>query len=183
MASVIGRKYLNRENWSRVVEFKSAYTELNGTGLEGMAGLLYLKRLTKPLVTKCFANNFKIADDGYFWMQIAPEGKNWWLTVMVDDRKNILQYYFDITRSNFVMGRDSYFEDLMLDVVVLPNGENILLDQDELDVALKLGNITGEEYKLAGDTAREIQDNLSARFQDLQTFTLQTLETLLEKLS
>jgi len=38
---------------------------------------------------------------------------------------------------------------LYLDVVALPNGDYYTLDQDELDAALKFGEITREQYDLA----------------------------------
>lgn len=179
MSCTVDKKYLSRDGWSRVVRSRFVCREIK----EGMAGLLYLEKVTKPLVTKCFADNFTIVDDGYYWMQIAPRDANWWLTVMLNERKEIVQYYFDITRTNVLRGRDSWFEDLMLDVVVLPDGTSVLLDQDELDMALEQGNITKAEHSLASRMATEIQMAFPVRFDELQGFVIKIRDELLAELA
>ncbi len=48
------------------------------------------------------------------------------------------------------------FDDLYLDVVLLPNGKIYVLDEDELEDAYKSGDVTKEEYELAWYTTKWI---------------------------
>ncbi|MNY57911.1 hypothetical protein D3C86_1941790 [compost metagenome] len=51
-----------------------------------------------------------------------------------------------------------WFDDLYLDVVILPGGQSFLLDAEELEDALKRGLITQEDFDLAWDEANKLMD-------------------------
>ena len=77
------------------------------------------------------------------------------------DKKNILLYYFDITKEN---GFDKevnspYYNDLYLDIV-LKNNNIRILDEDELELALKEKNINNEDYELAINTKNKLINSL-----------------------
>lgn len=132
--------------------------------------MLLLEKTRNPLETTLLRQKLIIADDGYLWMQIAPQNANWWLTVMFDESHELIQYYFDITKGNILCGEESRFYNLFLDVVALPDERAALLDRDELDEARSEGAVTENEYALACQTAamlmREIPQNIGclARF-------------------
>ena len=89
--------------------------------------------------------------DGFYVMEIISKTENYALRIFFDDKKQVVEYYFDIIKS---CGIDSeskipYFYDLYLDVTLLPNGKINVLDQDELEEALEKKDITKEEYDLA----------------------------------
>ena len=77
---------------------------------------------------------------------------------MLDNQKQLVQYYIDVTkRVKKIDDRGlPYFDDLYLDVVLLPNGEVYVLDEDELEDAYKIGDVTKEEYELAWNTTKWI---------------------------
>jgi predicted RNA-binding protein associated with RNAse of E/G family len=54
------------------------------------------------------------------------------------------------------------YEDLYLDIVISPEGETLLLDVDELDEALRLGEITQSQYDFAWHEASALLDALEA---------------------
>jgi predicted RNA-binding protein associated with RNAse of E/G family len=91
-----------------------------------------------------------LSDVGYKWLNYLPDCKNWCLTAMYNQHNEIIEWYFDITKSNFTnnMGNPC-MDDLYLDIVLLPNGEIITLDEDELQEALTKGEIEQEEFELA----------------------------------
>ncbi|MEA4831236.1 MAG: DUF402 domain-containing protein [Oscillospiraceae bacterium] len=160
----IKTRYMARDDWSRIEERRSAYMEAEFFGIKGFAGLLCLDKVKAPLVKGVPGVDVKIVDNGFRWLQFAPKGEHWWLTVMADERGKIVQYYFDITKENVLCEESSYFYDLFLDVVALPDGTVVLLDKDELDAALSENIITENEYKLAINTAdiliRKIPENI-----------------------
>ncbi len=97
-----------------------------------------------------------IADAGYSWLQIFPEGTNYTHTTMFDPEGQPVQEYIDIVAEHGV-GDDGipWYDDLYLDITWIPEGSPLLLDQEELEAAHAIGAITQEHYDLArGETAR-----------------------------
>ena len=81
---------------------------------------------------------------------------------MFDKNGEIVQWYIDITYENGVENGEPYMMDLFLDIVVLPTGEIIEKDKDELEEALQNNWITQSQYELAYQTfhrvLKQIQD-------------------------
>jgi predicted RNA-binding protein associated with RNAse of E/G family len=113
-----------------------------------------------------------MADDGFAWLHVLPEGKNWCLTAMFNDRGEPVQYYFDITSENTLDGENSRFIDLYLDIVCLPDGKTEIIDQLDLDEALANAVIVQEQYDLAQRTAEVLQPQITARFAELTAFCI-----------
>ena len=81
--------------------------------------------------------------------------------MFLNDKKEIILYYFDITLSNGFdnLNNSLYYDDLYLDVV--KQSDNItILDEDELDDALENKFINKEEYELAINKKNELIDSL-----------------------
>lgn len=90
------------------------------------------------------------------------------MTAVINEKKEIVQWYFDITLAN-ALTKDGvpYFDDLFLDVVVLPNKEIFVLDEDELLNALNNGNISEDDYRLARAELDKLHTTLAAGNNDL----------------
>lgn len=175
------RKTLRRTEWTRITRRKYQMHRVNTALFSGAASLITIEELTQPLwVPDSPFGPVLIADRGYRWLQIAPEGKHWWLTVMFDENGGLVQSYFDITRRNdLTESENAYFIDMFLDVAIPAEGEPAVLDRDELDAALADGSITEEEHALALRTAEKLlrwyAENREAylRFLDVQLRTFQ----------
>ena len=89
--------------------------------------------------------------NGFYVMEIISKNDNYALRIFFDDKKQVVEYYFDIIKSCGIdeESKIPYFYDLYLDVTLLPNGKINVLDQNELDEALSSNDITKEEYDLA----------------------------------
>jgi len=170
MAIEIVTKYLDRRGWPQMIEGNFAWTELDTPDLRGVAGLLHIHKVKTPLSVTDSGRAMTIADSGYDWLAVAPEGEHWWLTAMYTPQGEPVQFYFDITRNNFIRGGGSCFEDLMLDVVLLSDDTCSLMDMDELDAALRAGNITPAEHRTACKAAQELLDRLPERAGELRRF-------------
>ncbi len=178
MSTRIEKRCITRKGWARIEASAFAWRKLEGGQMEGVAGLLHLEKVKSPLVVTCAGQELTIVDNGYYWLQIGPQGENWWLTVMLSPKGEIIQYYFDITRSNVICGKKSYFEDLMLDVAALPDGRNVLLDMDELQQALEEHAIGRSEYALACRKAEEIMEGMPDNIGKLGDFCMKVFEEL-----
>ena len=74
-----------------------------------------------------------------------------------------------------------YFYDLYLDLVVYPNGDIITDDMDELQEALKTGEITELQYNRAITTSQKLQSGLLSdigKFKDYMKEILSLFEDL-----
>ncbi len=165
------RKELGRYKWSRVIEREDFYCQWKKNEQCGEAALIRIDKVSSPGIGQFRGEPVVITADGWHWLQIAMADKHWWLTAMVDPKGEITQYYFDITLENHLLGsRDSWFLDIYLDVVLMPDGRMDLLDSDELDEALADGDITAEQHKLAHIWAQELMDELPVNLPQLKAF-------------
>ena len=113
----------------------------------------------KKLVTvdeKFIINDGKLCvmDDGYYVLEVIPKYKNYAMRLFLDNNKKPLEYYFDICKNNGI-DLDTlipYYDDLYLDITVLYDGTIHILDEDELEDALKINDITQEDYELVMKT-------------------------------
>jgi len=152
----IKKKTLKKTDWRRVTKSASAYKPLVYPEFKGMAGLFAIHEVTAPLIVTLLGKRIVMADRGYHWLQIGPEEENWWLTVQYGADDKPIQYYFDITKDNRICGEDSFFFDLFLDIVLLPDGRIARLDADELEQAYSEGLIDKDDYNLALRTAEKL---------------------------
>ena len=102
-----------------------------------------------------------LINKNYYIVEIVPLHENYCIRVFVNDKKEILFYYVDITFQN---GFDSinnslYYDDLYLDVIIQDNDITVL-DEDELVEALENGEIDKNEYELAVSKKDELIDSL-----------------------
>lgn len=92
---------------------------------------------------------------------------------MFNEKNEIVQWNIDITTHNGVEDGVPYMEDLFLDLIVLPSGEIIKKDLDEIEEALNEGWITNDQYNLAFLTFNCIyEDLLNGTFKYLKLSTV-----------
>lgn len=157
----LSTKVMSRSHWPRVMDKDYTYMMIDDQFYKGAAGLIKINEIDKPAIKVYDSIQVKIIDNGYYWLQIGPKNQYYWITVMYNEVEEIVQYYFDITDSNTILDNgESWFYDLMLDVVMLPNGKLFLLDEDELEHALSDHIITREQYDKAYLTANKIMDEI-----------------------
>lgn len=169
-------KYISRSDWPRILASDVAFCEKHYPHLHAMTSLFRIHKVTAPLFVPACGQPLCVADDGYAWLHVLPEGENWCLTAMFDETGAPVQYYFDISENNTLDGCNSRFTDLYLDIVCLPDSRTELIDQPDLDQALSDAVITQEQYDLAQHTAQTLQPLIESDFSCLSTF-LQTLYT------
>lgn len=157
------KKYLDRSHWKRVIEKSVQSSYISNSKFKGYVSLVNIYKVTKPLIKNINNKNLKVCDDGYKWLQHMPIDENYALTTMINNEGKVVQWYFDITNKNMVDSNGNpYFEDLYLDIVVLPDGEVSLLDEDELIEAYKKGIITESQKNLAYKVANRLLEEIKA---------------------
>lgn len=171
------RKFIDKEEWARVLEKRFKYSYISNEDFNGYVSIVYIDKVKESLSVNMNGKDFCLADEGYIWLQHVPLNSNYAVTTMYNSNKEIVQWYFDVTKGNGVSedGR-VFFDDLYLDVVVIPSSEVILFDEDELEEALEVNIITKEDYDLAYDEANMIMNGIAKDVQALMNFSNKYLE-------
>lgn len=98
-------------------------------------------------------NGKTLIDNGYYIVEIVPKDECYCIRIFINEKKEILSHYIDITKENG-LDKDTlipYYDDLYLDVV-FDNKHLAVLDEEELDEALAKKIITKEDFTLANET-------------------------------
>ena len=151
-----GFRDLERNDWKRVIDKEVVIDDISTDIFEGKICLLHMKQVSGPLSVDSPIGKIKIADNGYKHLMIAPKNKNWWLTIMYDENDNLIESYFDITKTNCFDASTPYFVDMKLDVCIPNNANPSIMDDSELKEALDAGMITQIDYDNAYKTANQI---------------------------
>ena len=91
-----------------------------------------------------------LMDNGYYMIELAPKNENYSMRVYLNEKKEILQYYYDVSLGNGLDPETKipYYDDLYVDVTYA-NGKIDVLDENELLEAYESDLITKEDYDLA----------------------------------
>ncbi len=176
------KKYLSRSNWPRVTEKEFVYKTVDHGEFQGSIGLIHIKYVKEPSV-KVYGNTpIKFVDSGYYWLQFAPRKEHYWLTAAFNEKEEIVQYYIDITYENHLEDQgEAFFYDLFLDIVLLPDNQLFLLDEDELLEALNNHVISQADYDMAYAAAKDIMEKLKGRADELKEFCYPYFEELKQR--
>ena len=161
-------KYIDKRHWRRLVEREYTEVKVNNNRFKGIIGLVTIKKVREPLEVTVVGQNIIVADDNYKWLQILPDKKRYSITVMFDNKGNPLEYYFDINIKNITQKGNARTIDLCLDVLVLPNGEYELVDEDDLMYALQNKQISKKQYHEAYIIAHQLMIEIEDNFSEIQ---------------
>lgn len=101
-----------------------------------------------------------IANPNYIWKTKWELGKPYIITRFHDEGGKLIATYCDVSRPVKQIEGGLSFIDLYLDVWVLPGQEPVILDQEELDDAVKAEYVAPEEAIEANRVATELLSNI-----------------------
>ena len=179
---MLERKYANRSEWKRVVERRYVQAYLDTNEFKGYVTLLKVIKVREPLHVQYNEKLVCIVDAGYSWLQHFPTNEQYSVTTMFNAEGEIVQWYIDICKENGIENGVPWIDDLYLDIIVLPTGEVILLDADELDEALSVGIIDKHLYELAWVEANRLIDLIKSEEFNLIKLSREHKEILSNKI-
>ena len=102
---------------------------------------------TRPFVS---GHGIKLIADGYYIVEVVPKNENYSMRAFLNDKKEVLEYYFDISLGNGIDEETKvpYYDDLFTDIIVADD-KIYIVDENELLGALECKIITQEQFKLA----------------------------------
>ncbi len=130
---------------------------------------IVVKKLIKLSKKFIIQNDVIAMDDGYYVIEIVPKNKNYALRLFLNDKKEIIEYYFDIIKESGIDKelKVPYFIDLYLDITIQKNGKVNILDEEELNDALKSKDITKKDYELVLKVKEQLLKEIEEQSNDL----------------
>jgi len=151
------RKFSDRANWRRIIKKSYSCMSIDQKEFHGILTFYRIHELRDPLYKVYGGKELCLADEGYVWMQHFPKGEHYVVTTMFDQNGKVVQWYIDVCKNQGLTEQKvPWFDDLYLDVVVLPSGEVFLMDEDELEEAYQAGEISYKDVLLAQKTASRV---------------------------
>ena len=147
-------KYLGQKKWMK--SYRSQVKKATIQGITGYVSMINVDELAEPIEI-----GGKILADSHFTaISFMPIEDFWCLQAFYDADGNLIEWYIDINLENTVdSDGNPYYTDLYLDVVVYPDGEVKIIDEDELIEAFQAGIIDEKQMKHAYDVCDDVIKN------------------------
>lgn len=165
--------YADRRNDKNILDKSFSITDSPNLKFAGKIGLIKLNQVADKFIAKRPDGKADtVIDSGYKILTYFPEKDLFCCSVSFDKENNIVQWYFDILKTN-TMCDDGIpcGEDMFLDVVMLPNGEFYTLDEDELGEALNNKLITEKEFHEAYANKNKVENFIKTNYAEFYKFT------------
>lgn len=156
-------------------KFKTMYIE--ETDYKGYLSQIHIIKANQPKRPED-EDYIETASSGCKWLEFYPENSNIAMTVGYDKENNILDWYFDVINKVGIENNNPYFEDLYLDVLMTPDNKIRLLDEDELEEALKQNDITKEQFDLAYNEVKKLIKRIDGKAKELTEFANKYFEKI-----
>lgn len=160
--NVANLKYCNKS---------SAHTMHINDIMNGYISLIKIIDVKDKFIAEYNGKKTVLCDNNYKNIRFLPDNEFWCVEAIYDNNSNIVEWYFDITNGNYIdENNNPYFDDLYLDVVLMPDGEVIIFDENELLDAYEENKITSEQLIKAKDTANKIINEIIPNKQFINDF-------------
>ena len=150
--------------------------EIKQVGERDYAALVTFLPGTRELHNTCNFQEICLAAPGYQWLEYLHLDEYWKLCTFYNAAGSLFEWYFDISRGNFLDERQMpCINDLWLDLVILPSGTAVTLDADELRDALSQNLINQGDYDHAYKIHNEIKNSKWSDVEFLTKFSNELL--------
>ncbi len=175
------RKTGDRAGWPRIVKQQYTQQKVESDAFKGYVTLLKFEEVLQPLWSKFTDKPICLVENGSYMLQHFPLDGGYALTTFISPNKEITQWYIDIIDHVGIDNGIPYFDDLYLDLIVVPGGKLIEKDIDEIEEALVEGDITKQQYDKAWTTFEQLKKEIEAGDFALLHATKKHFFKLLEK--
>ncbi|WP_158598344.1 DUF402 domain-containing protein [Falsibacillus albus] len=160
------KKYGDRLDWKRVKQRNYHVRVLGNHGNLTYETRLDLQKVSPSLYVQYDQQRICIAADGYTWIQWFRFELPYTLTAMIDETGKVVQYYYDLCfDQGFDAKRNSpWYLDAYLDLVLLPDKQMYILDEDDLEEAVNT-------KQMSSDQAQSVQVSLHHLIHSIQSST------------
>ncbi|MBQ6494629.1 MAG: DUF402 domain-containing protein [Bacilli bacterium] len=133
------------------------------------------KKVSNPFIIKNEKKQIKYIDNNYYILELTPLEENYNIRFYFNKKKELIDYYIDITLENGVEYKIPYYIDLYLDIIHYPNNKVKFCDENELKEALDKKIISKKDYEMAykvgNKLLKEIENNTNKYLnKDIKTY-------------
>jgi len=160
-----------KRRYAKVEEGEYIQKRIDEEFFKGYVCNVKFKDVKNPIIIKNEIREFYIKNNGYEWFEVYPDNANYAITIMFDDNKNLIEWYFDIAKEVGIENDIPYEDDLYLDMLIMPDGQKVVLDEEELLEALNLGKIMQSDVDLAYQTLKQLESQYVNNFEYLIKLT------------
>ena len=146
------RRYANKNKEGILIK------RIENKYLNGYITYILFDNIEKPFIVNDSTKDICIRDNNYKWYGVYPDNGKYAITIMFNDKDNLIQYYFDISKEVGVENGMPYEDDLYLDLVITSDNKELVLDEDELLTAKEEGLITEEDVEEAYETLKFLEE-------------------------
>jgi predicted RNA-binding protein associated with RNAse of E/G family len=174
----------DRQEWRQNPDAGCAARRMDFPDFSGELSLVHISRIDKPWQCSWSSHRYCIADVGHYWLTHFPDGAPYVMHSVFDGDERLIHWYVDICGRRGVSEEGiPWFEDLFLDIVVLPSGEHAVLDAEELDRAHRGGIVSSAQREKAQKAAREVTRKIEEGSFDLFALSRKHFDLLKKELS
>ncbi len=170
---------LNYEEWKCILSKDLYCKNVESDFFTGYIGLLHIHEVSESQIWRFNGEDIEVCEKGVKWLTILPKDDYYCITAMMNPKKNVLVWYIDMIAGQ---GQDAdgvaYIDDLYLDLVVYPDGTVLEDDMDELEEALREGDISKELFDLAIETCDRLKTGLLSDIEKFMEFTTKCMELI-----
>jgi len=130
-----------------------------------------LNNIDEPLIVNNGLYDLCIIKNDYEWYQLFSLDKNYVLTIMIDDNKEVIQWYFDISYKIDLDNNVPYEDDMYLDMIITKESNLIQMDEDELIDAYNNKELTKEDLNAAYEIYNYLENKYYKDINKLKEFT------------
>ena len=165
------RKSLSYASWTCILS-RDLIVRRVTEPFAGHVALLRIHEVTEPQVWSWRGEPLTVCDRGMAWLSMLPERGGLCITAQINADGTVALWYIDMIAGQGVDAQGvPWFDDLYLDLIVNPDGTMHVDDREELDEALRLGDISEEQHRQALETCAMLQKNLENGAGPLQMVT------------
>ena len=168
------RKYADRTRWVRVLERAFKVRRLEDKRFSGYVTCLDIVKVREPLFVTSVGQRLCVADAGYTWLQHFPDSTRYCVTTVLNPGGEVVQHYLDVADKLGVSGEGiPWWDDLYLDVLVVPGVGSEIVDEDDLEQGLIEGVVTEADAARAHTEAERLKTLIDADAFPLLEFAAQ----------
>lgn len=130
------------------------------------------------------AGKAAVAGKGMTWLQLIPDGQQQLITAKYLPNGKVSVWYVDVIDGvEYAPDGVAVYVDKYLDVYFTPQGDVVVDDRDELDVAYQSGELTAEQYEDAIKECDRIVAELCADVEATEEFCNKVLEHVMQRIA
>lgn len=117
-----------------------------------------INNIDNPYIESHTGKDFCLLDKGYYIVEYLPIGKNYVVRVFLDNNKEVVEYYIDVTKENGIHEEIPFYLDLYLDITIdEKDNKNVRTwDESELEEAVQNGLVTREDAIMAYEVMEDL---------------------------